>query len=180
MRAAAKLGHCAIVALIVGACGPQSQTNVAADNRVTEIETLPPDESSATDIVNGTDVSVDVNETGPRGSPYETRVIPAAFHGRWGTMAADCSAAGPGANRLMTIRASEVRYRGTVARPAILTLVGSRRIDGNFAGTTSGQTQTLLLRLELSSDGRTLTRSVDEGDSAPSPEGTRFTYRRCS
>ncbi len=162
MRAAAKLGHCAIVALLVGACGPQSQEDVEDDN------------------VKGTNASVALDATGPRSTPYETRVIPAAFHGRWGTTAADCSAAGPAANRLMTISAGDVRYGGTVARPAILTLVGSRRIDGNFAGTTSGQTQALLLRLGLSADGRTLTRSVDEGDSAPSPEGNRFTYRRCS
>ena len=35
------------------------------------------------------------------------------------------------------------------------------------------------MQLMLSADGNSLTRVVDEGDSAPSPGGNRFTYRRC-
>jgi hypothetical protein len=79
----------------------------------------------------------------------------------------------------MMIEAKSIRMYESVAKPVILTLIGSRRIDGNFSATGEGQTSTLLMQLRLSEDEKTLTREVDEGDSAPDPAGNRFTYRRC-
>ena len=107
------------------------------------------------------------------------RTIPAAFHGRWGLVPADCTSTRGDAKGLMTITADAIRFYESVARPAALTPVGERRLDGNYAATGEGQTWTLLQQLELGADGSTLTRTVDEGDSAPAPGGNRFVYTRC-
>ena len=107
------------------------------------------------------------------------RTIPAAFVGRWGLVPADCTSTRGDAKGLMTIAPDAIRFYESVARPAALTPVGDRRLDGNYATTGEGQTWTLLQRLELSADRTTLTRTVDEGDSAPAPGGNRFVYTRC-
>ena len=107
------------------------------------------------------------------------RAIPAAFHGRWGLVPADCTSTRGDAKGLMTITADAIRFYESVARPAALTPVGERRLDGNYSATGEGENWTLLQRLELSADGKTLTRTVDEGDSAPAPGGNRFVYSRC-
>ncbi len=106
-------------------------------------------------------------------------VIPNRFAGRWGITAEDCTSTRGDAKGLMTIEGDRIRFYESIARPAALTLVGDRRLDGNFSATGEGQTWTLLMRLELSRDGDSLTRTVDEGDSARSPGGNQFVYRRC-
>ena len=107
------------------------------------------------------------------------RTIPAAFHGRWGLVPADCTSTRGDAKGLITVTADAIRFYESVARPAALTPVGERRLEGNYAATGEGQSWTLLQRLELSADGKTLTRTVDEGDGAPAPGGNRFVYTRC-
>jgi hypothetical protein len=107
------------------------------------------------------------------------RTIPAAFHGRWGLVPADCTSTRGDAKGLITVTADAIRFYESVARPAALTVVSERRLDGNYAASGEGQTWTLLQRLELGADGKTLTRTVDEGDSAPAPGGDRFVYTRC-
>jgi hypothetical protein len=113
----------------------------------------------------------------PQAPPFRT--IPAAFQGRWGMVPADCTSTRGDAKGLMTVTADAIRFYESVARPAALTAVGERRLDGNYAATGEGQTWTLLQRIEVSPDGKTLTRTIDEGDSAPALGGNRFVYTRC-
>ena len=158
------------------ACRPSaSDQNIIIDNNVAanaDIETLPPDESSAANIANGAVPAVAAEQV-------RVTAIPAAFHGRWGMVEGDCTSTRGDAKGLMVIGRDSIRFYESVAKPAQLTLVGDRRIDGNYTATGEGQTWTMLMQLALSADGNSLTRTVDEGDSAPSPGGNRFTYRRC-
>ncbi|HYD05139.1 MAG TPA: hypothetical protein VEC60_05415 [Reyranella sp.] len=141
----------------------------------------PTPEASATPTEAAPTAAVEATATPAVAAPEAPplRTIPAAFHGRWGLVPADCTSTRGDAKGLMTVTADAVRFYESVARPVALTLVGERRIDGNFAATGEGQTWTLLQRLELSANGRTLTRTVDEGDSAPAPGGNSFVYTRC-
>ena len=125
--------------------------------------------------------AVEVTDTPAIAAPEAPplRTIPAAFHGRWGLVPGDCTSTRGDAKGLITVTDDAIRFYESVARPVALTPVGARRLDGNYAATGEGQTWTLLQRLEVSADGKTLTRTVDQGDSAPSPGGNRFVYTRC-
>jgi len=142
----------------------------------------PTPEASTTPAEAATSAAVEPTATPPIAAPEAPplRTIPAAFHGRWGLVPADCTSTLGDAKGLITVTADAIRFYESVARPAALTPVGERRLDGNYSATGEGQTWTLLQRLELSADGNTLTRTVDEGDSAPAPGGNRFVYTRCS
>ena len=171
-----KLMALSIAAWAVAACQRDaSDQNIMIDNNAAanaDVEMLPPDESSAANVANGAVPAVAAGQT-----PVTT--IPAAFQGRWGMVAADCASTRGDAKGLMVIGGDSIRFYESIARPAQLTLVGDRRIDGNYSATGEGQTWNLLMQLVLSGDGDSITRIVDEGDSAPSPGGNRFTYRRC-
>ncbi len=173
----AKLTLLAIAFAAAAACRPSaSDQNIMIDNNVAanaDIELLPPDESSAANVANGAAPAVAAEQV-----PVTT--IPAAFQGRWGMVEGDCTSTRGDAKGLMVVGRDSIRFYESVARPAQLTLVGDRRIDGNYSATGEGQTWTMLMQLVLSGDRNSITRTVDEGDSAPSPGGNRFTYRRCS
>jgi hypothetical protein len=141
----------------------------------------PAPEASATPTETASPAAVEATATPAVAAPEAPplRTIPAAFHGRWGMVPADCTSTRGDAKGLIAVTAEAIRFYESVARPAALTPVGERRLDGNYAASGEGQTWTLLLRLELSADGKTLTRTVDEGDSSPAPGGNRFVYTRC-
>ena len=141
----------------------------------------PAPEASATPTQTASRAAVEATAT-PAVAASEApplRRIPAAFHGRWGLVPADCTSTRGDAKGLMTISPDAIRFYESIARPAALTPVGERQLDGNYAATGEGQTWTLLQRLKLGADGKTLTRTIDEGDSAPAPGGNRFVYTRC-
>ena len=171
-----KLTLLAIAFTAAAACRPNaSDQNIMIDNNAAanaDIEMLPPDESSAANFANGVAPPVAAEQV-------PVSMIPAAFHGRWGLVEGDCTSARGDAKGLMVIGGDSIRFYESVARPAQLTRVGDRRIDGNYSATGEGQTWNMLMQLHLAADGNSLTRIVDEGDSAPSPGGNRFTYRRC-
>jgi hypothetical protein len=174
------------LALTLSACGGEDShgkdtVDTAAINESADAPknpaAVPSERPAQTDIAAGA--------SGPDGtlgkpSPLETNVIPAKFRGRWGMVPADCTSKRGDSKGLMTIEANSIRFYESVAKPSILTLVGDRRIDGNFAASGEGQQWTLLMQLGLDEDGKSLTRIVDEGDSAPDRAGNRFTYRRCA
>ena len=140
----------------------------------------PAPEASATDAASPAAVESTATPAVAAPEAPPLRAIPAVFHGRWGLVRADCTSTRGDAKGLITVTADAIRFYESVARPAVLTPVGERRLDGNYAATGEGQTWALLQRLELSADGSTLTRTVDEGDSAPASGGNRFVYTRCS
>ena len=177
----------ALLALALAACQqPADDSNIAIDNGVNaaeaaaaDVETLPPSETSVPPTSSNAGAAP-LNEADDGGSEDPKQAFfPAQYRGRWGLVPADCTSTRGDAKGLITITADAIRFYESVARPAALTSVGERRLDGNYAATGEGQSWTLLQRLELDADGKTLTRTVDEGDSAPSSGGNRFVYTRC-
>src|SRR5688500_4994135 len=87
----------ALLALALAACQQPNDDNIAIDESNAanaEIETLPPDETvtnDTTNVLNGNS-----SESGPV-------AIPAAFHGRWGMVPADCTSTKGDAKGLITI-----------------------------------------------------------------------------
>lgn len=94
--------------------------------------------------------------------------IPAAFHGRWGMVTADCDPARDDAKGLVTISAGEIEYYESVARPARLSESSADRLKGVFAFTGEGMEWKREMTLSLSGDSLTLD-DVGE-DTAPEPE----------
>lgn len=94
--------------------------------------------------------------------------IPAAFHGRWGMVAADCDPARDDARGLVTISAGEIEYYESVARPARVAESSADRLKGVFAFTGEGMEWEREMTLSVSSD--TLTLDDVGEDTSPEPE----------
>lgn len=97
-----------------------------------------------------------------------TLAIPAAFHGRWGMVAADCDPARDDAKGLITVSANEIRYYESAAKPARLTQNNASMVKGMFAFTGEGMDWEREMTLTLEGDRLTVD-DVGE-DTAPEPE----------
>ena len=162
----------ALLALAIAACQqPADDANITIDNQVNaaeaanaDIETLPPDDSSA--AAQGTPAATPMNEATPAKLPTQ---IPAAFHGRWGINRADCTSTCGDAKGLITIADRTVKFYESLAtlkaqRPAIAT-----SFSGLFVFTGEGQTWEKVMTFTRTGD--TLKRADDEGS---------YNYRRCA
>jgi len=156
----------ALAALALAACQQSNDANIAIDDTNAanaEIETLPPDETvtnDATNVLNGNS-----SEAGPV-------AIPAAFHGRWGMVPADCTSTKGDAKGLIAIDGDGIKFyesRGTLTK---VTLNAPENFTGVFAFTGEGQTWTNSQNLKLTGSSNTLVRS--ETDVSQS-----YTYQRC-
>ena len=112
----------------------------------------------------------------PTPSPTDTgeaaAAIPAAFHGRWGMVPADCTSTRGDAKGLLVIDGNTLRFyesRGTLTR-----MVGDypEKLVGEYAFVGEGQEWTKTITLELTGSSNTLIRTETD------PPG-RFTYTRC-
>lgn len=95
--------------------------------------------------------------------------IPAAFHGRWGMVPADCTSTRGDAKGLLTIDGQSLRFYESRAVPTDprMTAPGSWTAVLAFEG--EGQRWTEPTTLTLADDGQTLTRAAEQS----------FTYRKC-
>ena len=100
--------------------------------------------------------------------------IPAAIHGRWGLVPADCTSTRGDAHGLLTITADTLRFYESVARLDSATEIAPDRLTGSFAFEGEGQRWTRVMTLSLEGAGARLVRS-EEGDGEP----LRLDYRRC-
>ena len=98
--------------------------------------------------------------------------IPAAFHGRWGMVPADCTSTRGDAKGLITIGPDSIRFYESVARLTKVTGDYPENFTGTFAYTGEGMTWTRTENLKLTGSSNTLIRSESD------PPG-RFTYTRC-
>ena len=156
----------AALALAIAACQqPANDTTIAIDNGVnaaeTEVETLPPNDSSA--AASGTPAATPTNEA----TPLPTS-IPAQFHGRWGINRADCTSTRGDAKGLIDVSGTAIKFyesRATLKeqRPAIAT-----SFSGLYGFTGEGQTWEKVVTLTRTGD--TLKRADDEGS---------YDYKRC-
>ena len=163
----------AALALAIAACQqPANDTTIAIDNGVnaaeTEVETLPPNDSSA--AASGTPAATPTNEA----TPLPTS-IPAQFHGRWGINRADCTSTRGDAKGLLTISGAELKFyesRGTLGKVLGATANG---FDANYGFSGEGQTWQRVERFKLV-DGR-LQRRTDAAAGQEPP--VNLTYERC-
>ena len=103
-------------------------------------------------------------------APEEKKSIPAALHGRWGLVRADCTSTMGDTKGLVTITAAEVRFYESVARPAKIAERTDRVIRGEFDFTGEGMSWSNYMTWSVTGDR--LTRVDSEEDS-------RLVYTRC-
>lgn len=157
----------ALLALALTACQQAPDDNIAIDESNSlnaDIETLPPDE--------GNEETAAANAINNVESPT-TILIPAAFHGRWGMVPADCTSTRGDAKGLIAIDGNSIKFYE--ARATLTEVTGNfpENFTGTFAFTGEGQNWTKSQNLKLTGSSNTLVRS--EAD--PS---MKFTYKRCA
>ncbi|HVL79923.1 MAG TPA: hypothetical protein VM346_11655 [Sphingomicrobium sp.] len=154
---------CALAALAIAACGGQDSAS-----NISEIETLPADESVSTpgnQLARGA-----IDSPANTAAPNPAAAMPAALHGRWGLTREDCTSTRGDAKGLVTITADSIRFYESVARPAQVQERTERIIRGEFAFAGEGMEWTG--PMIWSADGNRLVRIDSEGDS-------RLVYTRC-
>jgi len=158
----------ALLALALAACQQPNDENIAIDESNTanaNFETLPPDETV-------TNVENEVGNNSAEAQLPTTLLIPAAFHGRWGMVPADCTSTQGDAKGLITIDPASIKFfesKGTLTK---VTLNAPENFTGTFAFTGEGQSWTNSQNLKLAGSSNTLIRS--ETDVAQS-----YSYKRC-
>ena len=154
--------------LALAACQPPSDPNAADPGELNveaaDIEPVPPSEGPA--HANG-------NTTTNDDLPVPLTVIPAAFHGQWGMVPADCTSTRGDNKGLITVDADSIQFYESRATLAKVTLNAPENFTGDFKFTGEGQTWTKPQNLKLTGSSNTLIRS--ESDPAMS-----FTYKRCT
>ena len=155
--------------LALVACQAAPEANAAndavaanqAEAPVKDVETLPPDETTITEPA---------EDAAGGGGRLPARTIPAAFHGRWGMVPADCDPGRDDAKGLVEIRADSMKFYES--RAQLTRLVGSspEKVEAEFAFTGEGQNWTKTETLAISDDSHTLIRTEDGGESR---------YKRC-
>lgn len=168
----------ALLALALAACQqPADDSNIAIDNGVnaaeaaaSEVETLPPNETSDAPVYSDTPSTIVINAAEDSGSQSpEQAFFPAQYLGRWGMGPSDCTSTRGDNKGLITIGDTTVKFYESLAnlleqRPAIAT-----SFSGMFA--FSGEGQKWQKVMTFTRTGDTLKRDDDEGS---------FTYKRCS
>lgn len=158
-----------LLALALTACQQPSDDNIAIDESNTanaDFETLPPDETM-------TNVENEVGNNSAEAQLPTTLLIPAAFHGRWGMVPADCTSTKGDAKGLISIDPTSIKFfesKGTLTK---VTLNAPENFTGTFAFTGEGQSWTNSQNLKLTGSSNTLIRS--ETDVAQS-----YSYKRCA
>jgi hypothetical protein len=152
------------------ACSRGAEPGNQADTAAADIDVLPPDESASTptnDLVSG------VIDTPPREgavAPNPQTAIPAAMHGRWGLVPADCTSERGDAKGLITVAADSISFYESMARPRTIRQASPTRIAGEFAFVGEGQNWTSPMIWSV--EGGRLVRVDSEPDS-------RLVYSRC-
>ena len=157
----------ALLSLALTACQQAPDDNIAIDesnNLNADIETLPPDEGN--EETAAANAANDVE-------PPTPLVIPAAFHGRWGMVPADCTSTKGDAKGLIAIDGNSIRFFESRATLTEVTGNFPENFTGTFAFTGEGQNWTKSQNLKLTGSSNILVRS--EAD--PS---MKFTYKRCA
>ena len=152
--------------LALVACQRADDDNIAIDESNTlnaDIETLPPDETVSNEAGNNTAES----------ELPTTLLIPAAFHGRWGMVPADCTSTRGDAKGLIAIDNATIKFFESQGKLTKVTLNAPENFTGTFAFTGEGQGWTNSQNLKLTGSSNTLVRS--ETDVAQS-----YTYKRCA
>lgn len=101
--------------------------------------------------------------------------IPDALGGRWGLVPADCTSTRGDAKGLIVVSPGEIRFYESRAALTDTAARTPRSVSGTFSFTGEGTTWSREMTLDLSDDGKTLTRSEFGEDAAAPP----LRYTRC-
>jgi hypothetical protein len=102
--------------------------------------------------------------------------IPAALHGRWGLVPADCTSTRGDNKGLLTIDATTLRFYESVGTLGKVAERAASRIVADFAMTGEGQEWTRRMTLDAADGGKTLVRREQGDDAMPEP----LRYQKCA
>ncbi|MEO7813893.1 MAG: hypothetical protein ABIR87_00405 [Sphingomicrobium sp.] len=164
----------ALIAIALAAC-QQTNDNVAIDeannSAATQVETLPPNDSSA--AAQGTPAATPSNVSTPAKLPTQ---IPDQFHGRWGLTKADCTSTRGDAKGLLTINDARLTFyesKGTLDKVLGAT---DTSFDARYGFAGEGQTWMRTERLKLVNANLNRRTDAEPGQEPP----VDLTYSRCS
>lgn len=164
-----------MTALALAACSTESARN----------ETVVQNQTVATDaapVAPAPALPANAAEPAPTASASATPApdlaagIPAALHGRWGLVPADCTSTRGDAKGLLTITADRLAFyesRGTIAQ---VVERDDNRLVADFAMTGEGQEWNRRMSLNVQDGGKTLIRREQGADAMPGP----LKYSRCA
>jgi hypothetical protein len=110
----------------------------------------------------------------PTPTPLPTEV-PAAYQGRWGLTAEDCTSDRGDAKGLLEVNGTELRFYESVGTLEEVTGATAGRFRGNFAFTGEGMEWQRDFVLDLRDDGQVLVRREFGEDAS----ADAFDYMRC-
>ena len=153
--------------LALAACQPPSDPNAVDPGELNvdsaDIETLPPSEEAGPPAA----------DNAAQNEPALATAIPAAFHGRWGMVAGDCTSTRGDNKGLITVDSNSIKFYESRATLAQVTGDAPENFTGDFRFTGEGQTWTKPQNLKLTGSRNTLVRSESE-------PAMSFTYKRCA
>lgn len=153
-------------ALLLSACGKAPEKADYSDNATSSITT----DNEATDAANS--FSPEQVTNGMGATSAMDKVIPAAFHGRWGMVPGDCGPDAAIAKGLMVVDGSQLRFYESVGKPAVITNPTPSSIEGRFSFTGEGMEWSKDMVITLEGDGDKLVRVESD------PKAS-YTYSRC-
>lgn len=160
----------AALALALAACQPDASSSSAnTASPAPAAEALPDDRGQPAAEVPGNAAAI-ANEAADQTVPVTA--IPAAFHGRWGLVPADCTSTRSDAKGLLTVTGEMLAFYESRARLDEVVSSYPEKFTAKFAFSGEGQNWTKIETLELTGSSNTLVRSES---GAPD----RFRYARC-
>lgn len=102
--------------------------------------------------------------------------IPAAMHGRWGLVPADCTSTRGDNKGLITVTAGDIRFYESVGQVDSASERSDDAFRARFAFTGEGMQWTREMALALGEDGETLVRTEFGEDAIAEP----LTYTKCA
>ena len=141
----------------------------ACDGGTQSAETSAEEARAEGNIVGGGAVS------SPNAPAQEAAGIPAAIHGRWGLVAADCEPGRADAKGLLTITADKLEFYESVGELGDMEAVADDRIHATFDFEGEGMEWKREMALELQEIGDALVRREFGTDAAPGS----FRYTKC-
>ncbi|MFA6219777.1 MAG: hypothetical protein WC692_08350 [Erythrobacter sp.] len=118
---------------------------------------------------------VDDGKGPPPPPDSEADGIPAALHGRWGLVVADCTSTAGDAKGLVEISGDGLKFYESRATVGTVASVDTKSIHAQFDFSGEGQTWTRDMTLTLGDGGGTLVRSETGEDALAQP----LTYSKC-
>jgi hypothetical protein len=144
------------------------------DNGTQGADTTAEQAAAGGDLAANSSVAPAPHPPGATDTPAPT-AIPAAFHGRWGLVPADCTSTRGDAKGLLTVTGGKLEFYESVGTLDTIMDAEPTRVRAEFDFEGEGMTWEREIVLEVQDGGATLIRREYGDDAAPGP----FRYARC-